>query len=101
MGFSYNRMLLHCFIPYIIPSLLQSFITLYGVGWTYVIIAEVNNTQYGLGHLMYIGSARGKTSMVFAAIVIIIVVSWVFDKIGNFIVRKCFKWRFEDGKETA
>ena len=96
LGFSYPRMLLHCAIPYIAPSLLQSFITLYGVGWTYVIIAEVNNTQYGLGHLMYIGSARGKTSMVFAAIVIIIVVSYAFDKISNLIVRKTFKWRFED-----
>lgn len=99
MGFSYPRMLLHCFIPYITPSLLQSFITLYGVGWTYVIIAEVNNTQYGLGHLMYIGSARGKTPMVFAAIVIIIVVSYVFDKVSNFIIKKTFKWRFEDERK--
>ena len=98
MGFSYPRMLLYCFIPYITPSLLQSFITLYGVGWTYVIIAEVNNTQYGLGHLMYIGSARGKTAMVFASIVIIIVVSYAFDKISNFIVKKTFKWRFEDDR---
>lgn len=98
MGFSYGRMLIHCFIPYITPSLLQSFITLYGVGWTYVIIAEVNNTQYGLGHLMYIGSARGKTSMVFAAIVIIIVVSFIFDKLANKIVKHAFKWRFINEK---
>lgn len=96
MGFSYSRMLLHCFIPYVTPSILQSLITLYGVGWTYVIIAEVNNTQYGLGHLMYIGSARGKTAMVFAAIVIIIVVSYLFDKIATTIVKKAFKWRFSD-----
>ncbi len=96
MGFSYGRMLLNCFIPYVTPSILQSFITLYGVGWTYVIIAEVNNTQYGLGHLMYIGSARGKTAMVFAAIVIIIVVSYLFDKIANLIVKNTFKWRFKD-----
>lgn len=101
MGFSYDRMLLHCFIPYVTPSLLQSLITLYGVGWTYVIIAEVNNTQYGLGHLMYIGSARGRTAMVFAAIVIIIVVSFVFDKLGNFIVKKCFKWRYDDERKSA
>lgn len=101
MGFSYHRMLLHCFIPYITPSLLQSFITLYGVGWTYVIIAEVNNTQYGLGHLMYIGSARGKTAMVFAAIVIIIVVSFLFDKLANMIVKRTFKWRFSDEKQSA
>lgn len=95
MGFSYPRMLLHCFIPYITPSLIQSFITLYGVGWTYVIIAEVNNTQYGLGHLMYIGSARGKTAMVFAAIVIIIAVSYIFDKVGMWITKKCFAWKLE------
>ena len=96
MGFSYNRMLWHCFIPYVTPSILQSLITLYGVGWTYVIIAEVNNTQYGLGHLMYIGSARGKTAMVFASIVIIIAVSYLFDKLATAIVKKTFKWRFSD-----
>ncbi len=98
MGFSYPRMLLHCFIPYITPSLIQSFITLYGVGWTYVIIAEVNNTQYGLGHLMYIGSARGKTAMVFAAIVIIIAVSYIFDKVGTWVTKKCFAWKLEVDK---
>ena len=98
MGFSYGRMLLHCFVPYIIPSLLQSLITLYGVGWTYVIIAEVNNTKHGLGHLMYIGSARCKTAMVFAAIVIIIVVSFIFDKLANKIVKHAFKWRFINEK---
>ena len=100
MGFSYSRTLLHCVIPYIVPSLLKSFITLYGVGWTYVIIAEVNNTQYGLGHLMYIGSARGKTAMVFAALVIIIAVSYIFDKAANYIVKKSFKWRYLDEQST-
>ncbi len=98
MGFSYPRMLLYCAIPNILPSLVQSCITLYGVGWTYVIIAEVNNTQYGLGHLMYIGSARGKTAMVFASIVIIIAVSYIFDKIGMWVAKKCFPWKLEEEK---
>lgn len=100
MGFSYNRMLWWCCIPYVAPTILQSLITLYGVGWTYVIIAEVNNTQYGLGHLMYIGSARGKTAMVFAAIVIVIAVSYLFDKLATEIVKHTFKWRFSDEKES-
>lgn len=95
MGFSYPRMLWHCMIPMILPTLIQSTITLYGVGWTYVILAELNNTQYGLGHLMYIGSARGHTDMVFAAIVIIVAVSYFFDKIANYILIKAFPWRFQ------
>ena len=98
MGFSYNRMLLHCFIPYISPSLLKSIILSYSVGWTYVILAEINNTQYGLGHLLYIGKARGDMAMVFASIVIIIVVGIVFDKVANKIVERVFAWRFSDEK---
>lgn len=101
MGFNYNRMLLHCFIPYITPSLIKAIILSYSVGWTYVILAEVNNTQYGLGHLMYIGSARGKMAMVFASMIIIVVVGIVFDKIANKIVNKAFAWRFNDEKESA
>ncbi len=98
MGFSYTRTILHVLIPYITPSLLKSFVTLYGVGWTFVIIAETTNTQYGLGHLMYIGSARGRTDTVFAAILIIVVVSFIFDKVANFIIEKNFAWRYKDGK---
>ena len=100
MGFSYPRMLWYGLIPYITPSLLQSFISLYAVGWTYVIIAEVNNATYGLGHLMYIGSARGRTATVFAAIVVIVAVSYIFDKVATTIIRHVFKWRFiEDEAE--
>ena len=96
MGFSYTRNIFHVLIPYVVPSLLKSFITLYGVGWTFVIIAEATNTQNGLGHLMYIGSARGRTDMVFAALLVVIVVSFLFDKIANFIINKKYSWRYHN-----
>lgn len=101
MGYSYPRMLLHCLIPYITPSLVESFINLYAVGWTYVVIAETNNTQYGLGHLMYIGGARGKTNMVFAAIITLFVFSMIFNKLATKITRSIFKWRIEDERRNA
>ncbi len=101
MGFSYPRMLLHCLIPYITPTLVESFVNLYAVGWTYVVIAETNNTQYGLGHLMYIGGARGKTNMVFAAIITLFVFSMIFNKLATWITRKVFKWRIEDERKNA
>ena len=95
MGFTYPRMLWHCQIPYILPSLLESFMALYGVGWTYVIIAEANNSRYGLGHLMYISAARGRTEMVFASIIIIVCVSIVFDKVGMGLIRHFFSWKYK------
>ncbi len=96
MGFNDFRSIWYIVIPYTAPELLRNFISLYGVGWTYVIIAEVTNANLGLGHLMYIGSARGNTRMVFAALIAIIFINIVFDKCGKFIVRKKFSWRYKD-----
>ncbi len=96
MGFNDFRSIWHIIIPYTTPELLRNFISLYGVGWTYVIIAEVTNANFGLGHLMYIGSARGNTQMVFAALITIIFINIAFDKIGKFIIKKRFAWRYKD-----
>ena len=96
MGFSKIRVIGSVVIPYTMPELLRNFISLYGVGWTYVIIAEITNANVGLGHLMYIGSARGNTKMVFAALITIIFINIAFDKIGKFIIRKKFAWRYKN-----
>lgn len=96
MGFSYTRTVFHVIFPYILPSLVQSLITTYGVGWTFVIIAELTNAKHGLGHLIYINSARGRTPMVFAAIVVITCVSFFFDKGAQALVRRIFAWRYRD-----
>lgn len=94
MGFNYNRAILHVMVPYVLPSLLRSLVTLYGVGWTFVILVEMTNTKFGLGHLMYVGAARGRTDTVFAAILIVLVVSFIFDKVMKFIIERVFRWRF-------
>ena len=94
-------MLLHCQIPYIMPSLLESFMSLYGVGWTYVIIAESNNSQYGLGHLMYVSAARGRTEMVFASIIVIVSVSVIFDFAGMWVIKRVFRWKYKNEKPAA
>lgn len=96
MGFSKIRVIGNVVIPYTMPELLRNFISLYGVGWTYVIIAEITNANLGLGHLMYIGSARGNTKMVFAALITIIFINIAFDKIGKFLIRKKFAWRYKN-----
>lgn len=96
MGFNDFRSIWHIIIPYTTPELIRNFISLYGIGWTYVIIAEVTNANYGLGHLMYIGSARGNTEMVFAALITIIFINITFDKLGKFIVKKKFAWRYKE-----
>ena len=81
-------------LPAALPSIMNSFLMMYGIGWTYIAVVEATNAQKGLGFIINVGSARGKTSVVFASILVIIIFSYIFDKIGNKILRKVFKWRY-------
>ncbi len=101
MGYSPYRTLLHCSIPYITPSIVKSIVLSYSVGWTYVILAELTNAPYGLGHLMHSGSSRGHMALVFAAMITIIVVGIVFDRCANKIVERVFAWRYKNNEENT
>ena len=81
-------------LPAALPSIMNSFLMMYGIGWTYVAVIEAVNAKRGLGFIINVGAARGKTAIVFAAIVVIVVFSYLFDKLGNRIIRKVFKWRY-------
>lgn len=94
MGMSKLKVMHHVLLPAALPSILQSFLMMYGIGWTYVIIAEMINTTTGLGHLMNIGSARGRTDLVFLALITILAFSYIFDNVGNLIIRKVFRWKY-------
>lgn len=94
MGMSKFQVMCKVMLPYSLPTIMKNFLTMYGIGWTYVIIVEGINTQNGLGHLMHIGSARGRTDMVFVAIITILVLSYLFDTLGNFFINRFFKWKF-------
>lgn len=94
MGMSKLKVMTKVLLPASLPTILQSFLMMYGIGWTYIIIAEMVNTTVGLGYLMNIGSARGRTDMVFAALIAILIISFIFDAVGNLLIRKIFKWKF-------
>jgi ABC-type nitrate/sulfonate/bicarbonate transport system permease component len=81
-------------LPAALPSIMNSFLMMYGIGWTYVAVVEATNAQKGLGFIINVGSARGKTAVVFAAIIVIIVFSYIFDKLGKWAIRRAFKWRY-------
>lgn len=81
-------------IPSIMPSLMNSFIMMYGIGWTYISVAETVNAKYGLGYIIQQSSSRGKTELVFMSIITIIVISVLFDTLSTKLVKNIFKWRY-------
>lgn len=93
MGMNKLQLTNNVILPNAFPTLFKNFLTMYGIGWTYVIIAETINTNTGLGHIMHIGSARGRTDMVFVAIVTIVLFNFAFDWLGTKGIKKAFPWK--------
>lgn len=75
-------------IPASLPGVLNSYIMMYGIGFTYIAVAETINAQYGLGYIIQQSSSRGRTDLVFMAIIVIIIISVIFDYVSKWLVRK-------------
>ena len=94
IGMRSHEIISEILLPAALPSIVNSFLMMYGIGWTYVAVVEAVNAKFGLGFIINVGAARGKTSVVFASILVIVVFSYLFDFIGHKIIRKVFRWRY-------
>lgn len=81
-------------LPASLPTICSTFLMMYGIGWTYCAVVEASNATYGIGFIINVSAARGHTNVVYGAIIVIMLFSFFFDKLGNWIIRKLFKWRF-------
>ncbi len=94
LGLQERHIISQVVLPMSLPSICNTFLMMYGIGWTYCAIVEASNAKYGLGYIIEISAARGRTSIVFAAIIMIMIFSHFFDKLGNWLIHKIFSWRY-------
>jgi ABC-type nitrate/sulfonate/bicarbonate transport system permease component len=64
-----------------------------GIGWTYVILAEVINAHYGLGALITVAGKRSHVDQIFALVIVILVIGVVSDFMIRFVNRRLFAWK--------
>lgn len=81
-------------LPSVLPSILNSFIMMFGIGWTYCTVVESINAKWGLGYLIQQSGSRSRTDLVFMAIIVIMFVSFIFDTTAKWLVKKIFKWKY-------
>lgn len=65
----------------------------YGVGWGWIILAEVVNAEKGLGYLISVSERRGHTASMFALIIVIIVIAVICDQIWKYLGTILFPYR--------
>lgn len=81
-------------LPSVLPSILNSFIMMFGIGWTYCTVVESINARWGLGYLIQQSSSRSRTDLVFVGILSIMFISFIFDNVAKWLIKKLFKWKY-------
>lgn len=81
-------------LPATLPSIMNSFVVMIGTSYSYIAVCETVNAKYGLGWIIQQSSSRGRTDMVFMAIIVITILSVICDSIGKYLIKKAFKWRY-------
>lgn len=99
LGMSKWQTVIKIQIPACLPSVLNSFIMMIGIGFTYIAVCEQINAVKGLGYIIQQSSARGRTDLVFVAIITIMFLSFIIDYLSKKIVRTIFKWRYMDDND--
>lgn len=57
----------------------------------------MSKEKYGLGYIIQQSSSRGRTDLVFMAIIVIMIISVIFDFSAKWLVKHIFKWRYING----
>jgi NitT/TauT family transport system permease protein len=93
LGATKAQIVRHVLVPGSVPALAEALRVMNGIGWTYVILAEVINAHYGLGALITVAGKRSHVDQIFALVIVILVIGVVSDFLIRFVNRRLFFWK--------
>lgn len=88
-GASQRQLVWKVLFPVAMSDIYDHMRGVYGIGWGWIILAEVVNAEKGLGYLISISERRGQTYAMFAVIIVIVsiavVCDWTWRRIGELL----------------
>jgi NitT/TauT family transport system permease protein len=93
LGASRSQLVWHVLVPGSLPAIGEALRVMNGIGWTYVILAEVINARYGLGALITVAGKRSHVDQIFALVIVIILIGVVTDQLIRLVNRRLFFWK--------
>ena len=92
LGAGRGQLVWHVLVPGSLPAIGEALRVMNGIGWTYVILAEVVNAPSGLGHLITVSQRYGHVDRMFALVLVILLIGVVTDQIIAWLNRRLFRW---------
>ncbi|OGK08430.1 MAG: hypothetical protein A2W80_14705 [Candidatus Riflebacteria bacterium GWC2_50_8] len=88
-----NRILL----PIALPNMFDAMRIGFGVGWGYIILAEmVDMGSFGVGTLILTSQRRGPREDIYLVLIAIVVLAFITDKIWDMVDRELFPYRRQE-----
>jgi len=93
VGASRFQVITRVLVPVALPDIWHSMRLAFGVGWTYLVLAEVVVKSGGLGDLIDTARRRALSGRVYLVIVIITLIAWAADLVWVRLGRAFFPYR--------
>ena len=91
-GAKFKILITQVYWPHALPQIFDGLIVINGIGWTYVILAEIINARNGLGYLISIAGRLQRSDEVFAGLLLIAAVALGSDDLLRRIREKYYFW---------
>ena len=75
------------------PDIYQALRLGFGIGWSYIILAEMVDIEKGLGGIIIISQRRGPREHIYLVLLVIVVMAFVTDKLWAVLGKKLFPYR--------
>ncbi|MCU0606362.1 MAG: ABC transporter permease [Candidatus Edwardsbacteria bacterium] len=92
MGADRRRVVAKVLLPMALPQIVHAMRLGFGVGWTYIILAEMVAAERGLGQIIIIAQRRGPREHIYLVLVVIVLIAYLTDKLWARLHRALFPY---------
>ena len=78
--------------PLAAPQIVRAMRYGFGVGWTYIILAEMVAAERGLGQIIIVAQRRGPREHIYLVLVVIVLIAFITDKLWQWAEQKYFPY---------
>lgn len=75
------------------PGIIQAMRLGFGIGWTYIILAEMVAADRGLGQIIIIAQRRGPREHIYLVLLVIVVIAYLTDRLWMLLSRNLFPYK--------
>jgi NitT/TauT family transport system permease protein len=83
----------HVLLPISWPEIYQAMRLGFGVGWSYILLAEMVDMRSGVGGIIMTSQRRGPREHIYLVLLIIVAVAFLTDKVWAWVGRRLFPYK--------